>query len=333
MIRRRLRGAVESVALWSGVLARMEARARGHLTILTYHRVLPDERCGGHPFPSLVMPESAFRAQVAHLAENWRVLPVGEALRVLRDGDLGDKPLVAITFDDGYADNRAVAAPVLDAHGVKATFFVVTRFVADGSELWFDRAADALIARGDSPEQVQDAVESLKHLAPDARDARIESWRSGASEAASVAARRDTRPMDRADVRALAGAGHEIAAHSERHSILTMLDDAALSSELVVSRRELESWTGATVAGLAYPNGDHDERVVAHARAAGYEWACTTTIGRNDARTDPLRLARIDVTPRRVEDHRGSYSELAFRSEVSLLRESLRRRESRTRSS
>jgi peptidoglycan/xylan/chitin deacetylase (PgdA/CDA1 family) len=40
-----------------------------------------------------------------------------------------DRPQVAITFDDGYADNRAHAMPLLAARGMTATFFVTVGFL------------------------------------------------------------------------------------------------------------------------------------------------------------------------------------------------------------
>ena len=42
-----------------------------------------------------------------------------------RDGG----PYVAITFDDGYVDNRVHALPRLAARGMTATFFVTAGFV------------------------------------------------------------------------------------------------------------------------------------------------------------------------------------------------------------
>ena len=46
-----------------------------------------------------------------------RVLPLGESLERLARGDLPARA-VAITFDDGYADNRTIAMPILQALGL-----------------------------------------------------------------------------------------------------------------------------------------------------------------------------------------------------------------------
>jgi peptidoglycan/xylan/chitin deacetylase (PgdA/CDA1 family) len=125
-------------------------------------------------------------------------------------------------------------------------------------------------------------------------------------------------------VLALARKGHEIGSHTLSHPILTRLDDAELEREVARSKAELETWLGLEIHGFCYPNGDHDERVRAHVRTAGYRWACSTRAGRNHADLDAFDLQRIDVTPSRVTDHAGAYSELAFRSEISLLRRALR---------
>jgi hypothetical protein len=67
--------------------------------ILTYHSV------GARAHEMNVAP-AAFAAQMAWLADYAPVIPLDDAARGL-DG-------VALTFDDGYADNLSNAAPILN---------------------------------------------------------------------------------------------------------------------------------------------------------------------------------------------------------------------------
>jgi peptidoglycan/xylan/chitin deacetylase (PgdA/CDA1 family) len=83
----------------------------------------------------------------------------------------------------------------------------------------------------------------------------------------------DLRTLDWDGLRRLADRGVEIGSHSVSHPLLTHLDDAELDGELRQSRERLESELRRPCRFLAYPFGDHDERVRAAARRAGYEAA------------------------------------------------------------
>jgi peptidoglycan/xylan/chitin deacetylase (PgdA/CDA1 family) len=94
-------------------------------TILTYHHVAPLPSEGEHR-GLFVSPES-FAAQMAHLRDRgYRVATLDE----VRDDLLGHKSLphrsVAITFDDGGADNCDTAFPILRQYSFPATVFLVT---------------------------------------------------------------------------------------------------------------------------------------------------------------------------------------------------------------
>ena len=66
--------------------------------------------------------------------------------------------------------------------------------------------------------------------------------------------------------------GLEFASHGATHRRLTWLDDATLETELQRSREVLASRLGAGAGrAIAYPFGAVDERVLRHARNAGYE--------------------------------------------------------------
>ncbi len=85
--------------------------------ILMYHATPPTGRG-----TRWALPLGRF---VAHLellrGEGWRTVTVSELLA----GGLRGERTVAITFDDGFADNMA-AAEALEARGMRATWFVVT---------------------------------------------------------------------------------------------------------------------------------------------------------------------------------------------------------------
>lgn len=332
--RRRARGALLGAARACGWLGLRERAARGRLTVLTYHRVLPDEEARRYPFPSLAMPESAFARQADWLAARAEVAPLGESLQAR---GAASRPRVAITFDDGYRDNAELAAPILGSRGLRATFFVASGFVGGGGWMWYDRAI--LLAAAAPSAALRDAarahgvpvpapgagaegwVESLKRVPRAARAAFLDALPGGAGIAA---ARDGFLPMRPEQVGALAVAGHEIGSHSVSHDILTLADDGELERELRDSKRSLADWTGAAVHGFCYPNGTHDARVAAAAARAGYLYACTTLPPSAAPAGDPFRLARRDVVPARVQRADGAFDLTAFRAELAGLFDGLR---------
>jgi peptidoglycan/xylan/chitin deacetylase (PgdA/CDA1 family) len=64
-----------------------------------------------------------FSQHVAWLKQNCLVVEFSRVVLAAK-GSLCDRPVVAITFDDGFADNYEYAFPVLQQHGVPATFFI-----------------------------------------------------------------------------------------------------------------------------------------------------------------------------------------------------------------
>ena len=339
-VKRKLRGLIDQSAKATGVLRWFEARMRRGLTVLMYHRVLPDREALAYPLASLAMPETAFREQVRWLAEQCEVVTLDEGQRRLRADEVdGSKPLVAVTFDDGYADNARIAAPLLEEAGLRATFFVTTGFVGGRDLMWFDRAVLAIgsAAPGEvracarrhwidesalpAGDEVRDWLAALKKLAPSQR-ARLLAALPSPEDLEE--ARPDYAPMTVAELGELHARGHEIGAHTVNHPLLPQLTDGDLEFEIVNSRDRVREWIGREVRSFAYPNGDHDERVVEAVRRAGFECAVTTESGLNRRGEDALRIRRIDVTRDRVFDLHDDYDATAFRSELCRLRELMR---------
>jgi len=59
---------------------------------------------------------------------NFDVIPLGRFVELLEQRS-SVRGALTITFDDGYLDNYEVAAPILRALRLPATFFLTTRFV------------------------------------------------------------------------------------------------------------------------------------------------------------------------------------------------------------
>jgi peptidoglycan/xylan/chitin deacetylase (PgdA/CDA1 family) len=91
----------------------------------------------------------------------------------------------------------------------------------------------------------------------------------------------------------VAEAGWEIGSHTCSHPRLPSLGDEHLRRELFESRSVVAERLGRPCGTLAYPYGDHDERVVEATRAAGY--AAAGTLPGRLPRAQRLAWPRIGI--------------------------------------
>ncbi len=117
------------------------------VTILIYHRV------GARTPTSVDLPTEQFDDQVAYLAESCHVVTLDQAADLLTAGapPADDRPVVALTFDDGTADFVDEALPVLVRHRVPVTYYLATDFIErqrpfpnGGAPMTWAAAAEAL---------------------------------------------------------------------------------------------------------------------------------------------------------------------------------------------
>lgn len=327
----------------SGALAKQEKLARGRLTILCYHRILPEAEKQKYFCPDLVVTPEAFRVHCAALAKHYRVLPFTEAYQAHQEAGAStesEKPLLAITFDDGYVDNLEVAAPILKEFGLQATFFIVSGLSGTPNPPWYDVAArcvQQLDARGEGSDLLGIAVdpqagvapmalvEAAKKLEPETRHALIDRLRARLGEAPNFAPQ--DLVMDTKQLRALREDGHEIGSHSVSHEILTQLTPEECTAEVFDSGRQLAESVGSLMTSFCYPNGDHDDFTVAQVAEAGYTCAVTTVNGSNPSSAAPFTLKRRYISEQRLAGISGRASSTLFRAEVSGLQDRLLRRE------
>jgi peptidoglycan/xylan/chitin deacetylase (PgdA/CDA1 family) len=284
----------------------LSVTGRGKLTIMICHRV--------HATLDPIFPGEVdarrFDTLMAWVAQLLRVLPLGEAIGMLREGRLPARA-ACITFDDGYADNAEVALPILQRHGLCATFFIATGFL-DGGRMWNDTIIESIrrAAAGDLDltalglgrhgldseaarrAAVDHIIDALKYAAPQERQAKVDAL------ARQVGAPLPTDLMMRSDqVRKLVAAGMSVGAHTVTHPILRQLDAQAARAEILDSRAALRTLVDDPVSMFAYPNGkpgvDYGPEHVAMVRELGFSAALSTRRGAADARSEQYELPRF----------------------------------------
>jgi len=287
-----------------GALSPSGTRAR--LSILIFHRV--------RPRPDELFPDEehadSFRERMLWVREWFNVLPLEEAVSALGRGALPTRAL-AITFDDGYADNATVALPILRGLGLHATFFVATQFV-DGGRMFNDTVIERVRrAKGDeldlsalglgrypiaSLEQRRHVIEpilaKLKYLPAPDRLARVEQLAAQSKDALP-----DDLMMTRAQLRSIASAGMGFGGHTRSHPILARIDDGAALHEMAEGREQLEAIVSQPVRLFAYPNGKPRlDYTGAHARMArelGFVAAFSTAPGAAGSHDSLYELPRF----------------------------------------
>lgn len=281
--------------------------SRGYDLILTYHRI----GGGRDPLQQCVDVER-FAQHIERLPSLADVVPLESLETPSR------RPRIALTFDDGYADNGAVAAPILREAGLPATFFIPSRVLAERGEFWWDRlehlhldsqpeTASVDVAPAGRRLRIDVRSEAgrlrslkalnrrLRPLPPAAIEAVVRDVESqlGPSVVRSCAAH---SLLDGAAVAALAATAlFEIGCHGATHTMLSALTAREAELEIRESREALESATGRSVTSFSYPYGTPESfgaETIALVRAAGFARACRNTPGRADFARERYRLAR-----------------------------------------
>ncbi|MCL2656744.1 MAG: polysaccharide deacetylase family protein [Betaproteobacteria bacterium] len=275
------------------------------MSILIWHRVLPalDPMFPGE------LHAARFDTTLAWIRHWFNVLPLSEAVQRMLDGRLPERA-AAISFDDGYADNLTVAAPLLAKHGLPATVFIAAGYL-DGGRMWNDglieavrRSPLAAIDVGeygrytleDWPARTRAAlalIDKIKYLEPIQRERAV----FDIACVAKVELPNDLM-LSSAQVRELhRSQGVTLGAHTITHPILARISDSSAHAEIAGGRQALQSLIDAPVDLFAYPNGkpgqDYTRKHVDLVRELGFTAAVSTAWGASRSGDDYFQLRRF----------------------------------------
>jgi peptidoglycan/xylan/chitin deacetylase (PgdA/CDA1 family) len=312
--------AVKRVLFHSGLLglARL-SRARVRGLVLRYHALTEDGRDVDYATPDICLPVAAFRLQMAFVKRAYSVVSLDAMVDALASGGTLPPRALAITFDDGYADNHRLGLPVLTGLRLPATVYVSTGCLDGGPPLWMSAvrtlvlhapgaslvipgvASITLGTSGQRGAAVRAATRALVPLPPAERAEKIAAAAGAAG--VDVDGRLAAVMLTWAQVRELAAAGWTIGAHTVTHLNVALADPAAAERELADSRDAVAACIGGAPVHFAYPNAGGQHRyfgpeVTEILRRLDYRSATTSRPGPIRPGVDPFALPRIGVSPR-----------------------------------
>ncbi len=277
--------------------------------ILVYHGIDVE---GNTRINSRFLSEATFEAHIRFFREHFHLVSLDD---FYNEKFHDSRSTIAITFDDGYANNLYRALPVLEKYNAPATFFITTIRDAGGDILWpdaldlsaytdgspFELRGERFVKRGSkgyhSEQSGLPLKETCKNYGYDYKAELLEKLPGLA------AARSDKRYSDyhtlltAEEIRRLGDSPLvTIGAHGYYHNCLERIPANDAKEELIRSKKYLETVLEKEVDALAFPDGRYTPGVIEMAKAAGYRRLLPTDLLRGDREDEWLR-PRFVINP------------------------------------
>lgn len=291
-------------------LARGFHRQRAGSRILVYHGF---DETGSTEFNTRMLARGSIERHLAYFSAHCQVVSIAELMGGRR---AADRLTVALSFDDGYANNLEIALPLLEKYRLPATFFI-TGALAEGTEiLWADLVDLAarvvrgeMVVAGERYRRVRRgglvSTRTGRRLLERCRHAR---WREIETVMADLMPLLDTpeaaalapvwRPLGPEEIRRMAASERvEIGAHGHFHTRLGLIPHDEAVVELKRSKAALERLTGREVDAVAYPENSYTRSLVDAAERIGYRRQLAVDFLFPEDATDPRLAGRMGVNP------------------------------------
>jgi peptidoglycan/xylan/chitin deacetylase (PgdA/CDA1 family) len=316
--RKTLTGLAKLAIHHGGIAAVARACLAGRAVILRYHSV-STAADGTHLCldPGLAVSPEHFDRQCAYLGEHYRVISLDEMVTRLQAGQPLPAKAVALTFDDGYLDNYTQALPILQRHGMNATFYVSTGCIDNRMVLWTGRLRYAVFTStvpvlethkpialrlpletdADRRAAFTQLIITMKNVPTRDRLALLDEVceRAGVTDLTALG----SIMMTWEQVREMHRAGMTFGAHTVTHPNLPNATPEEARREIFTSRDDLEAQLGERVRHFSYPNGRGSahltDAVKSLVRDAGFDSSTTSVTGSVVPGDDLLALKRIGI--------------------------------------
>lgn len=283
------------------------------VAILMYHSVMDDPQAHAYSLGDIIHSTATFRKHMELIGRSYHPVTLDDVLLFVS----GEKHLppraVVVTFDDGYADNAEVVAPVLERYGIPGVFYLTVDCVDNASPPWVASLRYAFATTKhklwpdqegklwplSTPEQRNHAFlaacETCARTLGAAQRQFVQAIDSQLESSLSLSQHRLMMSWQQA--RQLIRRGHTVGSHTMTHPNLAHVKDEEMRLELAHSKQRLEQELAAPVHHFAYPcpilQPHWTPATVAVCRRLGYRTAVTTNSGPVHKGDNPLYLRRV----------------------------------------
>ena len=292
--------------------AKRSLRNNGSVIVLTFHRVLKDLAYENSTvLRGVVVRENTFRQLAEHVSKHYQAVKVEEILPGLPSGRLR----IAFTFDDGWADNHAIALPIAKRFQIPLTIFVCPGLIGSEEPFWPERMS-SLSSKSGGPlpkREIDELIETLKQYSTEERDNAInELLKSNGVQPPEPGSPREKWSLSWEEILEMDRLDVSFGSHTQTHQILTTLPADRIQTEIQLSKAALEHALGAPCRTFAYPNGNWNPMIRNMVAREGFKLAFTTERGAWTPASDPLSIPRANVYEGNVVRANGKFSAAMF---------------------
>jgi peptidoglycan/xylan/chitin deacetylase (PgdA/CDA1 family) len=256
------------------------------MKIFLFHRVSPER----DPLWDPISPEK-FDRIIRFISKNYEVVQLEMAI-LHEQPAIGNKPLAAIVFDDGYKDFIHYALPILKKHNCPSSMYVITDCVKNQLPPWtyildhhfiYSKKLQLNLDTDELPASLQ----HTKFLTDDARIAfakklkpflktvpnkvRVDLYNQVITSLNDVQAP-DQLMMNWKELNEIKNVGVEIGSHTKSHPLLSKLEEESeIIHELQESGALIEKHLGNFPLAISYPIGGYNVSIKKLAAQSGYK--------------------------------------------------------------
>ncbi len=299
--------------------------------ILNFHKVRPN---GLFPDPFDTCPSISvelFRELLIYLRRYYKIVP----LRNLFEIPDPKKPLLSITFDDGWKATYEIAFPILQELDIPATIFITTGKIGSPEPFWqqkLGRLFSYAISEGDI--EIQQNLKNILKVGDKMpltinlykktvnkwkllKYSEIDDWLNKYQWLKQISHYDKPLFLTHDDIKEMTSKNIDVGSHTVNHVILPIQSNSIVEYELLESKKTLEEIVRKPVDMLAYPDGAFSNEIIRKAKASGFKFGFTTKNTPMGKRIDPMKCPRVDFEWELLEGRNKNYYMNLFQLKIS----------------